>query len=1012
MSHVSLKIKMTLVVSLLVAILLSLMTFFSLAYFKSEYRKMIFSQQFAMVSSTANEVDGKIRILQDELSSVAKALPTTLYADPSRLTAFLNDRITLRSAFENSLYVISPDGTIISATNPKLYTPQNRRLILAALNKTVQSGREQISDPFLSPYDHKAVVLFTAAIRGEDGSVRAVLAGIEDLMKNVFLGELARVTIGKSGYLYLYNSNAICLMHPDPRRVLTALPPGTNPLFDRALAGFEGTAENVNVKGVPVVTSFKRLKTTGWLLSANYPQREAYAPWSKARTYLLCGLVAMLLFSTVVVWLAMRYLAAPLLLLTSRVNALKGSSEAFPPLEVGGRDEISTFAVAFNRLIKDIDRHKKELKDQKSFAESLVMNFSIPAFVIDAKHRLLFWNKACENLTGCTASGILGSRDCWKAFYQHERPTLADLIVDESCDTIASFYEKSSKSELHLGGWHVEGWYKSLESKDCYLCIDAVPIRNEQGEVIAVIQTMHDISDRKQIEEALGQSEERYRFLLANLNLGIGLIDKEFKIQMSNAAYGTMFGKAVSDLVGRDCFFALEGRTGACPDCPGKIALATGKPAFLEKEELHGDGSKVLIRVKAIPVFNAVGEADRFIEIVEDITELKEGEKERELLENQLRHIQKMEALGTLAGGVAHDFNNILTAIMTYCGIIRLKLSPNDAAQDFLEKIVTSALRASALTKSLLTYSRKQPLIFEPVDINETVRNMEDLLLRLLGEGVTASIASSEIPLTVLADSMQIGQVLMNLATNARDAMPEGGLLQIGVAPVTITADFERAHGFGKPGSYALITVSDTGTGMSEETQRRIFEPFYTTKEVGKGTGLGLSIVYGIVKQHHGYICVYSEAGKGTTFTLYLPLTDPKGSPAGESEVLFAPKGKEAILLIEDDQEVREALRRLLEEWGYSTIEAFDGEDGVEKFHQHRDGIRLVILGVVMPKMNGLEVLEVMRRTDSEVRSIFLSAYPGHMLRSKGVLIGDMDFVKKPVSPHNLLLKIREVLKG
>lgn len=389
-----------------------------------------------------------------------------------------------------------------------------------------------------------------------------------------------------------------------------------------------------------------------------------------------------------------------------------------------------------------------------------------------------------------------------------------------------------------------------------------------------------------------------------------------------------------------------------------------------------------------------------------------EKERERQRLEAQLLQSQRMEAVGQLAGGIAHDFNNILTAIIGYGNLLLMKMAGDDPGRIHVGHILEASDKAAQLARRLLAFSRKQIINPVPVDLNDVIRNVGNLLARIIGEDIELKIALTDEPLTVMADIGQIEQVLMNLCTNARDAMPEGGLLAIESGRTHMDTHFTSTHGFGTAGDFALLTVTDSGPGMDEETRVRIFEPFFSTKEVGKGTGLGLSIVYGIVKQHRGYIDVYTDPGKGTTFKIYLPLAgleaEKRVLPTFSQGAL--PRGSERILLAEDDPAVRQLNRSVLKDFGYAIIEAADGEEAIARFKEEGGTVDLLILDVVMPKRNGKEVLDEIRKTHQATKAIFMSGYTANVIHRKGILEQDVDFLMKPVSLGDLLRKIREVL--
>jgi CheY-like chemotaxis protein len=372
-----------------------------------------------------------------------------------------------------------------------------------------------------------------------------------------------------------------------------------------------------------------------------------------------------------------------------------------------------------------------------------------------------------------------------------------------------------------------------------------------------------------------------------------------------------------------------------------------------------------------------------------------------------------MESIGTLAGGVAHDFNNILTAISGYGHLTLTKMTETDPNRMYIQHILESADRAAHLTKDLLLFSRKQAIDKKPVDLNECIQKLSKFLVRVIGEDIAFKTTLSGGAIPVLADSYQIDQVLMNLATNARDAMPKGGSFRITTEQVYLHDSFTSARGLGTPGKYAVVSVTDTGQGMNEETRQRVFEPFFTTKEVGKGTGLGLSVVYGIVRQHDGQVTVYSEPGHGTTFRIYLPVNEASASAEQAAVEEEAPVGgTETLLLAEDDKAVREMTLVLLKDFGYRVITAVDGEDAVKKFSENKDRVQLLLFDLIMPKKSGKEAYDEIRLMRPDIKIIFASGYDPDMVRQKALLEQNVPVVYKPAPMSTLLKKIRQVLDG
>ncbi len=431
-----------------------------------------------------------------------------------------------------------------------------------------------------------------------------------------------------------------------------------------------------------------------------------------------------------------------------------------------------------------------------------------------------------------------------------------------------------------------------------------------------------------------------------------------------------------------------------------------------------------ILSIKKLPV---QGYQDSVIILVGDVTERVRAEEALRTYQNHLEALveartadlkhtnerlnqaQKMEAVGTLAGGVAHDFNNILTVIMGFANLMQMSVGEGEVLRPYVDQIVASSERAADLTRSLLAFSRKQRIAAKPRKVNEVVESTAKLLARLLPEDIKLAMDLTCEDAFAMLDVTQIGQVLMNLAINARDAMPHGGSLTVTTRPARIDDDFIKNHGFGRTGEYVKLSVSDNGIGMDEVTMKRIFEPFFTTKEVGKGTGLGLASAYGIVKQHDGYITVSSVPFEGTTFDIDLPLIEgPSTGEAYGTEEMRG--GSETILIVEDDPDVRKLVREILKSHGYTTMEAIDGDDAVRVYREHKEHIDLVILDVVMPGKSGKEALDEIARLNPLVKAIFVSGYTGDVVIDKGIQSESADFLQKPLSIPALLGKVREVL--
>jgi PAS domain S-box-containing protein len=498
----------------------------------------------------------------------------------------------------------------------------------------------------------------------------------------------------------------------------------------------------------------------------------------------------------------------------------------------------------------------------------------------------------------------------------------------------------------------------------------------------------------------LSESEHLITKAVEESGEGVIIADRNGGIEYANPFVEKITGYSEDELIGKNLVEGIHPR-----ELSDELlkCIAAGQVWSGALKNRRKDGTDYFEHVSVIPVKEEWGEIKKFVYISKDIT------KERSL-EDQLRQAQKMEVVGRLAGGVAHDFNNILTAIIGYANFLIEGLKEDVLLGPYAEQILSSSEKAASITRGLLAFSRKQIMNPLPVDLNDVIRRLEKLLLSFIGEDIELKTVLADKPLIVMADTVQIEQVLMNLATNARDAMPDGGLLTIKTEAVDIDGEYLDRHPFAKAGRYACVSVTDTGAGMDENTRENIFEPFFTTKGVGRGVGLGLAIVYGIIKQHEGDINVYSELGSGTTFRIYLPLSSSRVKEEKQKGTSPPNGGTETVLVAEDSAEVRGLIRVVLERAGYRVIEASDGEEAVHKFMENRDTVHLLLFDVTMPRKNGKEAYEEIKGLKPIIKAVFMSGHTAEIIDKKGMLETGIDFVPKPVGPAELLRKIREVL--
>nr|MBI3611963.1 response regulator [Nitrospirota bacterium] len=506
---------------------------------------------------------------------------------------------------------------------------------------------------------------------------------------------------------------------------------------------------------------------------------------------------------------------------------------------------------------------------------------------------------------------------------------------------------------------------------------------------------------------ALRSSEARFRGLIDAAADAIITVDENQRILLFNQEAERIFGYTAAETIGQSLDLLLPSRLVEMHrrHIPGFAAAPETSRRMGSRGEVFGrrkDGTEFPAEAT---IFKLRQEEQTILTaILRDITE-------RKSLETQLRQSQKMEAIGSLAGGIAHDFNNLLTIINGYSEMLLQTLSPGDPSRDNIVQIKEAGERAASLTRQLLAFSRRQVLEPKVLDLNAVVTNLDKMLQRLIGEDIDLVPILKPGLGRVKADPGQIEQIIMNLAVNARDAMPDGGKLTIETANVELDGQYAAQHVAVLPGPYVMLAVSDTGCGMDAETQKRIFEPFFTTKELGKGTGLGLATVYGIVKQSSGFIWVYSEPGRGTTFKIYLPRVEETAQPI-EPHVLLneSLRGSETILLAEDQENVRRLVTSILRSSGYTVLEASNGAEALHLCDQRPEPIHLLISDVVMPIISGRELVQRLAGKYPNLKVLFFSGYTDDAVVRHGVLEKGTAFLQKPFTPTGLLRKVREVL--
>ncbi len=640
-----------------------------------------------------------------------------------------------------------------------------------------------------------------------------------------------------------------------------------------------------------------------------------------------------------------------------------------------------------------IRRYVATLKDINEKLELQHQQLLLSQFTIDMSADMIYWVDKDARFFYVNQSA------CQRLGYSPEElrsMTVADIDMNFQKDVWPQHWDElRTKQRLSFESIH------RSKTGECYP-VELSANFIVYGEKEFNCSYVRDITSRKQIEQTLRESERRFRELMEQVHMIAVMLDDKGKIIFCNDFLLRLTGWTREEVMGTNWFdtFVPEDIRDAVRSV-FQQGLSTGEICpYHENGILTRSGVECLIVWDNTLLRDSEGAVIGVACLGIDVSAHRD-------LEAQLRQSQKMESIGTLAGGVAHDFNNILTVIMSCSEMLRSKLDNRERALTLTDQIYSSAQRAAKLTRSLLAFSRKQQIITQELNLNELINQLHDFLERIIGEDVELKIDLWEKPLTVMADRGQIEQVIMNIVSNARDAMPHGGSLIISTSMARLDGrTFE--DGLAISGLYALLTLTDTGIGISSHEQERIFEPFFTTKDVGKGTGLGLSMAYGIIRQHKGWISVDSKVGGGSCFSVYLPQV-VRSEPVEKAAVESSHHGVETILLVEDDEQVLQATVAMLEDSGYQVLLARNGAEAIKIFKEKHAGIDLVITDVIMPQMNGRQVYEELKKQDPHLRVLFTSGYTFDVLDRAG-LSEDCPLVAKPLMPQEFLGVVRSLL--
>ena len=649
-------------------------------------------------------------------------------------------------------------------------------------------------------------------------------------------------------------------------------------------------------------------------------------------------------------------------------------------------------SIAFSkaRLYADARANEKRYGD-------LVAALGEGIVIVDLHLNYLFANPAAETILGVPAGGLVGKN-------------LSDFVSETDLRRLEAEAGKRRRGESST----YEHDIRRPDGEVRHVEVFATPHRNGDAQIDGTLAIFHDITELRRLQENLEQERHLLLTLIDSVPDYVYLKDRDSRFMLTNKAQALLVGAHdPRELVGKTDYDFVRKELADQYRSMDRRVMESGTPVVnIDEASETADGTLKRVLTTKVPIYDAAGNVTGLVGISRDITDVRRAAEEREKLQEQLQHAQKMEAVGRLAGGIAHDFNNLLTVMNGYCALGLEETRADGLPHSYFEQIGQAVRRATALVAQLLAFSRKQILQPRVLDLSSLLQGMEEMLKRLLGEDIDIQAELAAGLWSVLADPGKIEQAVMNLAVNARDAMPRGGILRFVTSNVPAEDAGIRRYPEMKAGDYVLLSISDTGLGMDDSTVKNVFEPFFTTKEKGRGTGLGLSTVYGIVKQSEGYIFCSSVPGTGTTFEIYLPRCSRSLEESHATTAVPAtPRGgTETILLVEDDEAVRSLVVSVLEKWGYNVFAARSGPEALQSLESSQTALSLLITDVVMPNLNGKEVAEQVVARFPRARVLFMSGHTEDAIVHQGVLEDGVNFIQKPFGAADLLAKVREIL--
>ena len=996
----SLKIKITLLMSVIVLISIWSMAFYASRVLQKDMYLLLGEQQFTTASIVASQINQELDDRFKSLEGIAGQISPAVLHDTATLQTLLENNPIIQNMFNGGTFVTGIDGTAIAdvplSTGRIGTNHSDREWMIDALK-----GKSTVGKPSIGRMLHVPIFSMATPIRDAQGKIIGALAGVTDMSKPCFLDRLTDNRYGRTGgYVLVAPQYRLVVTATDKSRIMTTLPPqGIIPSIDRHIEGHEGSTILVNPLGVEILSSKKWIPLAGWYLSVSIPTAEVYAPIRKMQHHILLAAILLTFCTGGLIWLMLRRLFSPLFSTVTTLVAMTAPGKQPQPLPILRQDEIGKLIGSFNDLLNSLAQQGKALRESEKRNFSILNDSPVPMAINDEQQNITFLNPAFVQTFGYTLEDIPTLAHWWPQAYPDT------VYRQEVADAWQVGLEIARRRGTTFPPQEATIRCKDLTNKTVLINASSISETFEGNHLVM----FYDITERKNAEQELRHSHELMSYIIKHNTNALAVHDKDFKYLFVSERYLKDYKVKDRDVIGKHHYDVF-------PDLPQKWrdvhkkALA-GITSSAENDRYDKeDGSVEWTTWECRPWYDAKGDVGGFVVYTEVVTDRIIAEEQKLLLQQQLHQAQKMEAIGTLAGGIAHDFNNILGAIMGFTEIARDSLPKESLAAKSLKRVMEASQRAATLVKQILSFSRQEKIDLSPLNPARFVKEALKLLRPSLPSTIEIRQQIDSNTKSILADPTQVQQVMMNLCTNAFHAMEQaGGILDITLKDCELSQDDLKKYPVVLPGSFVVLSVSDTGSGIDPDIWGRIFDPYFTTKGVGKGSGLGLSIVHGIVTSYGGFLTCENNLGGGTIFNVYFPAIDQE-IMSESKPVEICPYGTERILFVDDEDILADLGKAMLEQLGYAVTSLTRSQDALALFQNQPDRFDVVITDQTMPGMTGMDFGRKILQVRPDLPIILCTGYSSIINEEQAKAAGFKGFAMKPLSKQVLATLLRKVL--